>query len=305
MIHLDEAAVRAALRWPTLIDAMERALADFSSGGVIHPVRSILTIEEHRRYLGIMPAVAGDVMGAKLVSFYPGNERTPNPTHNGVIVLLDTRTGVPLASIDARLITEMRTAAVSAAVTRRLMPENARALAVLGSGVQAGAHVEALAQVARFDDIRVWSRTREHAERFAQAHGAIATDAESAVRDADVVVVATSSQSPVLRGTWLKPGAHVNSVGANRPHWRELDDESMRNTVIVDSREATSLELGDVILSGAAVYAEAGELFSGAKPTPPRSLTTVFKSGGLAIEDLAAAKLVMEFTPRRRRARPK
>jgi ornithine cyclodeaminase/alanine dehydrogenase-like protein (mu-crystallin family) len=294
MIHLDEARVRAVLHWEPLIAAIEDALAAFSTGRTIHPVRTILPIEENRRYLGIMPAVFGDVMGAKLVSFYPGNERTEYPTHNGVILLLDTRTGVPLASVDGRLITEMRTAAVSAAVTRRLMPDAARTLAVLGSGVQAHAHVQALAHVAAFEEIRIWSRTPAHAQRFAREHGARATDAESAVRGADVVIVVTSSPEPVLHGSWLKPGAHVNSVGANRPHWRELDDDVMANTVIVDSREAACKELGDVIDSNASIYAEAGELFAGTKPLPPRSATTVFKSGGLAIEDLAAAKLVFD-----------
>ena len=270
---------------------MEAALAAFSSGRVQQPVRGILTVEENKRYLGVMPAVTDDVMGAKLVSFYPGNEGTPFPTHNGVILLFDTRTGVPLAAMDGRLITEMRTAAVSAAATKYLMPENSRVLAVLGSGVQAHAHVEALAQVVEFAEIRVWSRTPEHARRFANEHGAIAMDAERAVRGADVVVVATSSQEPVLHGAWLKAGAHVNAVGANRPTWRELDDDAMTNTLFVDSRASAAQESGDVILSKASIYAEIGELFAGTV-APPRSATTVFKSLGLAVEDLAAAKLV-------------
>ena len=291
LIYLDEERVRSLLRWDALIDAMEAALAAFSSGRVQQPVRGILTVEENNRYLGVMPAVTEEVMGAKLVSFYPGNEGTQFPTHNGVILLFDTRTGVPLAAMDGRLITEMRTAAVSAAATKYLMPENSRVLAVLGSGVQAHAHVEALAHVVDFAEIRVWSRTPEHARRFASEHGAIAMDAERAVRGADVVVVATSSQEPVLHGAWLKAGAHVNAVGANRPTWRELDDDAMTNTLFVDSRASAAQESGDVILSKASVYAEIGELFAGTV-APPRSATTVFKSLGLAVEDLAAAKLV-------------
>ena len=294
VIYVDESRVRALLHWSELIAAMEDALARFSTGRVQQPVRTVLTVEEDRRYLGIMPAVAGDVMGAKLVSFYPANEGTEFPTHNGTILLLDARTGVPLAAMDGRLITEMRTAAVSAAVTKLLMPEAAHSLAVLGSGVQARSHVEALACVADFDDVRVWSRTREHAVRFARECGARAIDAESAVRGADVVVVATSAREPVLLGAWLEPGAHVNAVGANRPNWRELDDEVMAQVVVVDSREAASNESGDIIGSRAKIYAEAGELFAKTIPAPPRSTTTVFKSGGLAIEDLVAAKLVFE-----------
>ena len=240
MIYLDEARVRARLHWDPLIAAMERALAAFSSGRVGQPVRTVLAVEENRRYFGIMPAVSDDVMGAKLVSFYPGNEGTEFPTHNGLIVLFDTRTGEPLAAMDGRLITEMRTAAVSAAATKHLMPEGSRVLAVLGSGVQAHSHLDALARVADFSEIRVWSRTPEHAQRFARQRGAIAMDAEPAVRNADVVVVATSSREPVLRGAWLKPGAHVNAVGANRHDWRELDDDAMSATVLVDSRAAAA-----------------------------------------------------------------
>lgn len=293
MIYLEEARVRSALRWGPLIEAMERALAAFSSGQVVQPVRTVLTVEEHRRYFGIMPAVSDDVMGAKLVSFYPANAGTEFPTHNGVILLFDSRTGEPLAVMDGRLITEMRTAAVSAAATKYLMPEGSRVLAVLGSGVQAHAHVEALAHVAEFSEIRVWSRTPEHAQQFAHQRGATAMDAQSAVRDADVVVVATSSRQPVLRGAWLKPGAHVNAVGANRPDWRELDDDAMSATLFVDSRAAAAQESGDVRLSRAPIYAEIGELFGNAVPAPSRSATTVFKSLGLAVEDLAAAKLVL------------
>jgi len=192
--------------------------------------------------------------------------------------------------MDGRLITEMRTAAVSAAVTKHVAASDARVLALLGSGVQARAHLEALAHVRRFDEVRVWSRTPEHARRFAEAHGATAMEAEEAGRDADVVVTATASLTPVLKGAWLKPGAHVNAVGAPRPTWRELDDDVMAHTLIVDSREAVLKESGDVILSQAAIFAEAGEIFAGLKRAPRG--TTVFKSVGIAAEDIAAARLV-------------
>ena len=139
-VYLDEARIEALLEWDPLIDAMERALVAFSTGGAIQPVRSVLAVEEGRRYFGVMPAVAGDVMGAKLVSFYPVNESAGVPTHHATIVLFDARTGIPTAAMDGRLITEMRTAAVSAAVARRLMPQDSRVLALLGSGVQARAH---------------------------------------------------------------------------------------------------------------------------------------------------------------------
>jgi thiomorpholine-carboxylate dehydrogenase len=288
--YLTEDDVRRLLRWDELIPAMEGALAAFSRGGVIQPVRNILTIEEGKRYVAAMPAVTEEAMGAKLVSFYPGNAGSGVHTHHAVIMLMRTDTGEPLAAMDGRLITEMRTAAVSAAVTKHVAAPDARVLALIGSGVQALAHLQALSQLRRFDEVRVWSRTPEHARRFAQAHGAIAMEAEDAVRGADVVVTATASLMPVLKGAWLKPGAHVNAVGAPRPTWRELDDEAMANTLVVDSREAVLKESGDVILSKAAIFAEIGEIFAGMKPAPTG--TTVFKSVGIAAADIAAARLV-------------
>jgi ornithine cyclodeaminase/alanine dehydrogenase-like protein (mu-crystallin family) len=292
MLTLDEAAIRRLLRWPDLIAAMEEALAAFSTGRVIQPVRNMIPVEEGQRYFGIMPAVTRDAMGLKAVTFYPVNATAGVPTHHAIIVLFRPDTGKPLAVLDGRLITEMRTAAVSAAVTRHLMPADARVLALLGSGVQAQAHLEALRTLAQFQEVRVWSRTREHAERFAARHDARAMDAQAAVRGADVIVVATAALEPVLRGEWLKPGAHVNAVGAARPTWRELDDAAMANPLIVDSRDAVLKESGDVILSKAPIYAEAGEIFAGTKPAPPRASTTIFKSVGIAVEDIAAAQLV-------------
>jgi ornithine cyclodeaminase/alanine dehydrogenase-like protein (mu-crystallin family) len=290
---LSEADVAKVLKYEALIPAMEKALAAFSAGRVIQPVRNMLTIEEGQRFLGIMPAVTDDAMGAKLVSFYPKNAGSQVPTHTAMIMLFEPQTGQPLAFLDGRLITEMRTAAVSAAVTKRLASEDSRVLALLGSGVQAHAHLQALRHVCDFEEVRVWSRTVENAKRFAAQHGVQAMDLETAARGADVIVTATGATEPFLRGEWLKQGAHVNAVGAPRPTWRELDDAAMRNTLIVDSREAVLKESGDVILSKAPIFAEAGELFAGLK-TPPRATTTIFKSVGMAVEDIAAARLVYE-----------
>src|SRR5215831_6368348 len=240
---LTEADVARVLTYAELIPAMERALIAFSDGEVLQPVRTVLTIEEGQRYLGVMPAVAREAMGAKLVCFYPKNAGTEVPTHLASIALFETEHGRPVAFLDARLITEMRTAAVSAAVTRHLAAPDAKVLALIGSGVQARAHLEALRHVCRFEEVRVSSPTRAHAQRFAAGTGARAMDAEAAVRGADVVVVATDARLPVLKGAWLKRGAHVNSVGAPRPNWRELDDEAMlASTLIVDSREAALKE---------------------------------------------------------------
>lgn len=294
---LSETDVAKVLRYEQLIPAMEKALSAFSAGRVIQPVRNMLTIEEGKRFLGIMPAVADEGMGAKLVCFFPKNAGTKVPTHLAMIMLFEPATGQPLAFLDGRLITEMRTAAVSAAVTKYLAPENTGVLALLGSGVQAHAHLQALRHVCQFKEVRVWSRTPERAQRFATLYGAKAMDLEPAVRGADVIVTATNALVPFLKGEWLKPGAHVNSVGSPRPTWRELDDAAMHNTLVVDSREAVLKESGDVILSKAPIFAEAGELFAGSK-RPERSGTTVFKSVGIAVEDITTARLVYDAIER-------
>lgn len=274
-----------------MIPAMAKALIDFSTGKVTQPVRSVININPPGGFLGLMPALTPDGLGLKAVTFYPANVERGIPTHMATIFLVDPDTGTPLVIMDGRLITEMRTAAVSAAATKLLAPPDAKVLAILGSGVQAHSHVEALRFVRQFEEIRVWSATQEHAERFAKEIGATAMSTEKAVCDADVIVTVTNSKSPVLKGAWLKPGCHVNAIGACRPDWRELDDEAMSNVVFVDSREGALKESGDVILSGARIYAELGEALAGKLP-PRANETTIFKSLGMAVEDIAAAMLV-------------
>src|SRR5438093_4087881 len=290
-LYLDEDQVRKHLRMADLIPAMEKALIDFSTGKVTQPVRSVIKVDPPGGFLGLMPALTPNGLGLKAVTFYPSNAERGIPTHMATIFLVDPETGAPLAIMDGRLITEMRTAAVSAAATKLLTGPAAKVLAILGSGVQAHSHFEALQLVRHFEEIRVWSPTKEHAEQFAKEIGATATSAEEAVRNADVIVTATNSKTPVLKGSWLKLGCHVNAVGACRPDWRELDDDAMSNVVFVDSREAAMKESGDVILSGANIYAELGEVLSGKVPARANE-TTIFKSLGMAVEDIAAALLV-------------
>jgi thiomorpholine-carboxylate dehydrogenase len=291
LLFLGEDQVRSVLRMESLIPAMEQALIGFSSGRVVQPVRNSLPVPEHMAFLGVMPAVYGEVMGAKLVTVYPNNAALNLPSHQALIVLFRSATGEPLAIMDGRLITEMRSAAVTAAATKVLARPDARVLAILGSGVQARSHFEALRLVRRFEEVRVWSRTPENARRFAAETGARPMSAEQAVRGADVVVTVTGAPEPILHGEWLAPGTLVNAVGAVGPKRRELDDEAMRRgTVVVDSREAALVESGDVLLSQTPIHAELGELLAGAKPQPPAGIT-VFKSLGIAVEDLAAAEL--------------
>src|SRR5437867_7818039 len=290
-LFLNEDQGRTYLRMSELIPAMEKALIDFSAGRVTQPVRSVIKVDPPGGFLGLMPALTPDGLGLKAVTFYPSNADRGIPTHMATIFLVDPETGTPLAIMDGRLITEMRTAAVSAAATKLLAPPDAKILAVLGSGVQARSHVEALRLVRQFEEVRVWSPTQEHAKQFAEEIGGTAVSAEEAVRGADVVVTVTNSKEPVLKGSWLKSGCHVNAIGACRPDWREMDDEAMSNAVFVDSREGAMKESGDLILSGAKIYAELGEALAG--KVPPRAKdTTIFKSLGMAVEDIAAALLV-------------
>jgi thiomorpholine-carboxylate dehydrogenase len=289
-LDLDEAAVRRLLDPAELIPVMEQALAAFSTGAVVQPTRVTVPVAEYDGFLGVMPAYTGTALGAKLVTFYPDNRDAP--THHATILLFKPETGEPLASLDGRLVTEVRTAAVSAVATRHLARPDAAVLAILGAGVQARSHLAALRLVREFREVRVWSPRRARA--FAEEFGVrAAASAEEAVRGADVVVTVTTSRMPVLRGEWLEPGVHINAVGAARPDWRELDDEVLRRArVYVDSREAALAESGDVIAADR-IEGELGEVVAGTTPgrTSDEQIT-LFKSLGLAVEDVATAELL-------------
>ena len=291
MVVLDEKAVQQRLHYPDLIPAIAQALAALSAGKVVQPVRAVLPVAPHEGFFGVMPAYAG-ALGAKLVTFYPKNAGIH--THHALIVMFKAETGEPLAVLDGRLITEMRTAAASAVATERLARPDASVLAIIGSGVQAGSHLAALRHVRSFKEVRVWSP--RNAPAFAKRHGVqAAASAEAAVRGADVVVVAASATTPILEGRWLSPGTHVNAIGATRPNWRELDDDLVITArIFVDSREAALRESGDVIAARSEVV-EIGAVVSGADPgrRSPQEIT-LFKSVGVAVEDVAAAALVLQ-----------
>ncbi len=293
MLLISEDEVERLLDLTELREEMEIALTELSTGRVTQPLRNSLRIEEHDGWFGIMPAVYREVIGTKLVTVFPANSKRHLQTHNAMIQLFRAETGEPLATLGGRVITALRTAAVSAIATRELARPDARVLAILGSGVQARTHYAALRLVREFAEIRVWSRNAGHAEKFAEETGARSMSAEEAVRGADVVVTVTHSEEPILHGGWLKEGAHVNAVGAIGPS-REIDDQAMRESaVIVESREAATRESADIVQSGAAIYAELGELLAGITPKP-KSRTTIYKSLGVAVEDVAAARLVYE-----------
>lgn len=311
-VLLSEQDVRTVLSMDDLIAAMEEALAQFSVGRVTQPVRTVLTVGPQHAFFGVMPALTLDppALGAKLVTVFGGNAAAGLPTHLATIVLLDPATGELLAVMDGRYITEARTAAVSAASVKRLAREDAGVLAIVGSGVQARSHLEAIARVRPLSEVRVWSPSRERRERFVremQAHvGApvrAAASVDEAVGGADVIALVTASREPVLSSSQVADGAHVCAVGACRPDQREMDTALVvRGRVYVDSRAGALAEAGDIVLpiaegalDASAIAGELGEVLAGRAPgrTSPREIT-IFKSLGMAVEDVAAARLAYE-----------
>lgn len=291
---IGEKQIASLLKWQPLIDATETALTEFSAGTVTQPVRQIVPVPGHDAIFVAMPAV-GTAMAVKIVTLYHGNAGTSIPTHQGVILVLDKENGSPLALLDGRLITEMRTAAGSAAAARKLAPRSVDAVTIMGNGVQAGAHVDALAQVCKWKELRVWSRDETKGRDIADKVGATyVADAEAAVRDADIIACTTAAKEPILQGNWLKPGAFVTAVGWNTSEGRELDDAAMSNTVIVESVDAARDQSGNIRRSNSEIFAEAGELYSGTK-TVPEGATVIYDSIGIAIMDVAAAKLVYDL----------
>jgi ornithine cyclodeaminase/alanine dehydrogenase-like protein (mu-crystallin family) len=301
MVILDEAQVRHHLTYEALLPALEQTLIRFSTGAIMQPVRSVLAIPEHHGQLrgrfGLMPAVDGDLMGVKLVTVFERNISLP--THQAVIQLFSATTGEPLAVLDGRLITEMRTAAVTAIAARLFTPHKPLTVAILGSGVQARSHLTALRLVRELREVRVWSRNPANAGAFARATGAIPLPLDEAIRGADMVVGVANVSEPLILGRYLGNTKFVAAIAAVGPARRELDDEAMQHaSIIVESEEAAGLESGDIIASGAPIYAELGEILAGATPPPPEASRIVYKGLGIAAEDLAAARIVYEAASR-------
>jgi alanine dehydrogenase len=305
---LSEADVTAVLTMDDLIETMSTALMRFSAGEVAQPVRTVIPVGGEHAFVGIMPALATDppALGVKLVTVFGANTAKGLPTHLASIVLLDPETGALLALVDGRYITEARTAAVSAVSSRLLARKAAASVAILGSGVQARSHVEALSRVHRLRRVAVWSPNPAHRDDFAAwARASVACvctavdHAGEAVVGADVIVLVTASPTPVLESGWVKPGAHVISVGACRPTQREMDPAlTARARLFVDSRAAALVESGDVVMGihegrfGADhIVAELGEVVAGAPGRRDDIEVTIFKSLGMAVEDVTAADL--------------
>jgi ornithine cyclodeaminase/alanine dehydrogenase-like protein (mu-crystallin family) len=301
--------VKRLLPMEECIELMASVLADLARGTVWQPLRFVVRPPDEPSLMGLMPAhrsTPAASYGLKAVCIFPGNAARGLDAHQGGVLLFDGETGALLALVDASAVTAIRTAAVSAVATRALAREDARELAILGSGVQAGSHLEAMAAARPFERARVWSRTAEHAAAFvADARVSFPVDAvesaEEAVRGADVVVTATSSPEPIVRRDWLAPGAHVNAVGSSIPTARELDADTIAAAALfADARESMVNEGGDYLfavreanIGPEHIRAELGEVLIGSgEGRQADDELTVFKSLGLAAEDLAAAEHV-------------
>jgi len=303
-IWLNEDDVRAVLSMGDLIDAMEAAVVAFSAGRVIQPVRAVLATPGG--FFASMPAFLGSTpaMGAKLVTVFHGNTGKGLPTHLATIVLLDPETGGLLAVMDGRYITEVRTSAASAVAVRHLARPEASTLAIIGSGVQARSHLEALSLVRKLTDVRCWSPTAANARKFVEESRSypirVAESSEAAVRGADIIVLVTASNTPVIENSWVQSGACVVSVGACRPTQREMPPELVtRGRLVVDTRAAALTESGDVVqgiregrFGEDHIAAELGQVAADPKlGRTDASQVTIFKSLGMAVEDVAAAEL--------------
>ena len=307
VLFVNEAGVRDLLPMKRCISLMRAALGTQARGDAVLPLRTLLRLPDGKGLLGLMPGYLGEPrsFGLKVVSVMPGNHGTAYDSHQGVVMLFGVVHGEPLAILDATSITSIRTAAASAAATAALAREDAGDLALIGSGAQARSHLAAMREVRTLRRVRVWSRSRANAERFArdQAGGAgpaieVAATAEEAVRGADLVCTTTAAREPVLRGAWLADGAHLNAVGACFPASRELDTALVaRARFFTDCRESCLNEAGDFLIplaegaiSRAHLLGELGEVFIGKVPgRVARDDLTVFESLGIALEDLASA----------------
>jgi alanine dehydrogenase len=301
VIVLSQAEVRELLDLDELVEALAAAHKDLSEGNASMPPRIAALVQEQEGLLGAMPSyLASAGLACKLVTLFPHNR--DRETHQAVICVFDPDNGTPLALMDGTFITATRTAAGSALATRLLAREDAGVLALIGTGVQARSHARALRRIREFDEIRVAGRDRAKAEALAAELGAPARAVQSyeeAIIGADVVAATTHAVEPVVRREWLAPGTHVNSVGLN-PSGREVDADTVADSLLVVESRASALaappagapELVDV--EPAHVHAELGELVAGTKPgrTSPEQIT-LYKSVGIAVQDAAAAALVL------------
>lgn len=307
VLIVDQDEVRRLLPMEECIPLMAETLSALARGNAVMPLRQVIALPDGARAFASMPAYLSTppAIGIKVITIFPRNHGTAYASHQGAVLLFEAEHGRLLAVMDAGSITAIRTAAVSAVATRALARPDASRLGLIGAGVQAASHLEAIALVRPLRRVRIWSPSAEHVRRFVERARPrhpfeiqAVTSAEAAVADADILCTVTSSREPVVRGDWVRPGTHVNAVGASVRTARELDGAAMaRARVFVDSRESARNESGDVLLAEAEgaigdghVVGELGDVLIGrvAARNSPQEVT-VFKSLGLAVEDIASA----------------
>jgi ornithine cyclodeaminase len=314
MLVLSGSAVGSVLGYKECADAMRTALIARANGEVFQPLRSVLKPDRADGLMVLMPSFQAGTeagYGLKAICVTPGNPGRGLDSHQGIVLLSSSQTGEPLAVLNASALTEIRTAAVSAVATDVLASRDADVLAIIGTGVQARAHLRAIASTRPLAQIRVAGRTLEKAKKFLAELGPEITAStkqigcasiQQAVEGASIIVTATNSTEPVIRREWLTPGVHINAVGACLPHIRELDTATVAGAALFgDSRDSVLAEAGDYVLAAAEgaigpdhIQAELGELLAGGSGHPGRTgerEITIFESLGLAVEDLAAAAL--------------
>jgi ornithine cyclodeaminase/alanine dehydrogenase-like protein (mu-crystallin family) len=312
VLIVNQAEVARLLPMPECIEVMARALEATARGEVLLPLRQVVPLPDHLGALASMPAYsqALKAIGIKVIAVFPGNRGTEFDSHQGAVLLFEAVHGSLKAIVDASEVTAIRTAAVSGVATRLLAREDATELTILGTGVQARVHLEAMLQVRTIKRVRVWSPTPGHVEAFAEReskrHDVTIEPGGSArgvVQGADIVCTTTSSRAPVLKGAWLEPGVHINAVGSSVKSTRELDAAAVaRALLFVDRRESALQEAGDFLLAKAEgaigdehIRGEIGDLLLGRLPgRVTREEITLFKSLGLAVEDLAAVQYVYD-----------
>jgi ornithine cyclodeaminase len=312
LLILSEHEVGELLTMRECISVMEDALATLARGDVHNPLRQIVRAPGATGFLGLMPGYRGGPVpyyALKEICLFPGNPARGLDTHLGAVLLHSGETGELLAAINASAITAIRTAAVSAVATRLLARENAATLAILGAGVQGRSHLEAIPLVRDIGAIRICSRSRAKAEALAalDPRAKVVESVEDAVRGADIIVTATSSREPVIRRDWVDDGAHINAVGSSIATTRELDSATVAAaSLFVDRRESTINESGDYLfalregaISDGHIRAEIGDILIGkAEGRRSDDEITLFKSLGLAIEDLASAAFLFDKAQR-------
>ena len=310
MLILNEHEVEQLLTMRECIEVMEQALASLARGEVHNPLRNVVRAADASGFLGLMPAYRGGEApryALKEVCIFPNNPARGLDTHLGAVLLHDGENGQLMAVMNASAITAIRTAAVSAVATKLLARENAHTLAIIGAGVQGKTHLEAIPLVRNIDDVRIVSRTREKAEKLVRKGVRVVESVEEAVKGADIIVTATNSREPIIRRNWLDDGVHINAVGSSIAAARELDSDTVAaSSLFVDRRESTVNESGDYLsalregaITDGHIRAELGEILLGrAEGRTSASEITLFKSLGLAVEDLAAAQFLYEKASR-------